>query len=74
MSETENWVAAVAHFTAVTDIAPTQREPGCIGYELNQEIENPRNFTFAARFASPADFEAHESMPYVKGLHRRILP
>ena len=70
-------IVVVAHFTARPGkegellnlmrslLEPTRREPGCIRYELNQEIENPRAFTFAEKFADREAFEAHLKMPYV---------
>jgi quinol monooxygenase YgiN len=56
-------VVVVVHFTAKPGkekelldsmrnlLEPTRKEAGCIRYELNQEIENPRAFTFAEKFA-----------------------
>jgi quinol monooxygenase YgiN len=69
-------IAVVVHFTAkpgkeeelLTWLkglpGPTRKEPGCIRYELNQEIENKAAFTFAEKFVNNAAFEAHVKMPY----------
>jgi quinol monooxygenase YgiN len=70
-------------------MAPTHKEKGCIRYELNQNIDNPRVITFIEKFASREDFDLHCSMSYIKAhfekspqwvesqsitLHREILP
>ena len=77
MPVSENEVTVVVHFIAkqgkeaeLLDVlrsllAPTRKEPGCLRYELNQEIENPRAYTFAEKFASMEAFDAHRKMPYV---------
>ncbi len=70
-------------------MSPTHKEKGCIRYELNQNIDNPRVITFIEKFASKQDFDLHCNMPYIKAhfekspqwvesqsitLHREILP
>jgi len=70
-------------------MAPTHKEKGCIRYELNQNIDNPRVITFIEKFASKEDFDLHCNMPYIKAhfeksprwvesqsitLHKEILP
>ena len=70
-------------------MAPTHKEKGCIRYELNQSIDNPRIITFIEKFSSKEDFDLHCNMPYIKAhfekspqwvesqsitLHREILP
>lgn len=94
-------IVVVAHFSAMQGkegellnvmhslLEPTRREPGCMRYELNQEIENPRAFTFAEKFAAREAFEAHLKMPHVASFadqsaslveskqvrfHRELLP
>jgi quinol monooxygenase YgiN len=76
-------VVVVVHFTAKPGkeedlltllhglLEPTRKEPGCLRYELNHEIENPRAFTFAEKFVSREAFEAHSKMPYVKEFSAR---
>ncbi len=76
MSATDQEISIVVHFTARLEkeeellkcmqILPelTRKEPGCIRYELNQEIDNPAAFTFAEKFASREAFDAHVKMPY----------
>jgi quinol monooxygenase YgiN len=93
-------IIVIAHFTAVsgketelrsffeTLVAPTRAEPGCIRYELNQDLDDPSTFTFVETFADRAAFDAHCATPYVAklfellpilvkqqyiGLHRRVF-
>ncbi len=47
-------------------IEPTKKEPGCIRYELNQAIDDPRKITFVEKFASKEAFDFHCSTPYIK--------
>jgi quinol monooxygenase YgiN len=101
MPATRDEVVVVAHFTAkpgreseLLDVLhsllePTREEPGCIRYELNQEVDNPRAFTFAEKFVNREAFEAHGKTPHVLRfrqqadgliesrdvrLHRELLP
>jgi quinol monooxygenase YgiN len=94
-------IVVVAHFTANPGkedelvallhdlLKPTRKEPGCIRYELNQEVDNPRAFTFAEKFANREAFDAHNQAPHVERfrkqsqglfaskevrLHRELLP
>jgi len=91
----------VAHFTANPGkeaellallhglLEPTRKEPGCIRYELNQEMDNPLAFTFAEKFANREAFDSHNKAPHVERfrkeseglvaskevrLHRELLP
>lgn len=76
MSDSGNEISVVVHFTAnpgaevellkcmKTLLEPSSKEPGCLRYELNREIENKAAFTFAEKFTSLAAFEAHTKMPY----------
>lgn len=101
MPKPEDQIVVVAHFIAVEGkenellavlhrlIEPTRKEPGCLRYELNQEADNPRAFTFAEKFASREAFDAHTKTPHIgrfrqesQGLiesrevrlHRELLP
>jgi quinol monooxygenase YgiN len=76
MGNSEDKISIVVHFTAKPGkdvdllksmkdlLEPTRKEPGCIRYELNQEIENKAAFTFAEKFINRAAFETHVKMPY----------
>lgn len=93
-------IVVIAHFTAKPSkqeelstflqglVEPTRREPGCIRYELNQDLDDPSTFSFVEIFADRAGFDAHCRMPYIEklfealkllvaeqyiGLHRQVL-
>ena len=87
MPATSDEVVVVAHFTArpgrereLFDVLhsllePTRKEPACLRYELNQEVDNPRAFTFAEKFVNREAFEALPVLvekQYI-GLHRQVL-
>lgn len=55
-------------------IAPTHEEEGCIRYELNQAIDNPRNFTFIEKFKSQAAFDIHRNAPQLGKVLKEIAP
>ena len=82
----ETRVVVIAHFTAKEGkeqellsalhalMGPTRQETGCIRYELNQDVSNPRTFSFVEKFADQSAFEAHKSMPYINTLFSDIIP
>ncbi|MBZ5594259.1 MAG: antibiotic biosynthesis monooxygenase [Acidobacteriia bacterium] len=101
MAKAGDEIVVVAHFTAKQGkegelldllhslLEPTRKEAGCIRFELNQEVDNPRAFTFAEKFASREAFEAHTKTPHIARfrqqaeellesrevrLHRELLP
>ncbi len=49
-------------------IAATRKEKGCILYELNQGIENPREFVFVEKWQSVGALAAHLKTEHVKKL------
>lgn len=44
---------------------PTHKEPGCIRYELNQRIDDPRWVTYIEKWKDKQSFDTHCSMPYI---------
>jgi quinol monooxygenase YgiN len=78
-------VIVIAHFTAKPGkeeelsmflqglVEPTRREPGCVRYELNQDLNDPATFSFVETFADRHGFDAHCKMPYIEKLFE-ILP
>lgn len=40
-------------------LAPTRQEPGCLCYELHQNLQDPTDFTFIEEWESEAALEAH---------------
>lgn len=55
-------------------IGPTTKEKGCIRYELNQGMDNPRQIAFVEKFASRQDFDSHCGMPYIKKFFADVAP
>src|SRR5512140_3091191 len=55
-------------------IAPTRAEPGCLKYELFQNVDDPTDFTFVETFASDAALAAHAAAPYVASLAATLGP
>lgn len=76
----EAQIVVIAHFTAKPGkeeelsmflqglVEPTRREPGCIRYELSQDLDEPATFSFVETFADRAGFDAHCRMPYIEKL------
>jgi quinol monooxygenase YgiN len=74
----ENQVVCVAEFHAIegkTDalidalhdlMQPTHKESGCLRYELNQRVDDPRWITFIEKWSSQKTFDEHCAMPYIK--------
>jgi len=44
---------------------PTHKESGCIRYELNQRVDDPRWITFIEKWADQKTFDKHNAMPYI---------
>lgn len=49
-------------------IDPTRSEPGCIVYDLHQDIDNPAVLVFLESWHSKEDLEKHLQMPYLQSL------
>jgi quinol monooxygenase YgiN len=45
---------------------PTHQEPGCLRYELNQRVDDPRRITFIEKWSHKKAFDEHCAMPYIK--------
>lgn len=54
-------------------LEPTRREAGCLRYELNQSLENPRLFMMVEKFKSQADFDLHGAQPYLENCRNTAL-
>lgn len=48
-------------------IEPTREENGCIGYELLENLEDPREFTFVEEWEGESALEAHFSTDHIAG-------
>ena len=46
-------------------IEPTREEPGCIDYELLENLEDPREFTFIEEWESESALEAHFATDHI---------
>jgi quinol monooxygenase YgiN len=55
-------------------MAPTHKEDGCIRYELNQSINNPKVITFIEKFKSREAFDLHCSMDYIVNYFENTAP
>jgi quinol monooxygenase YgiN len=49
-------------------VAATRKEKGCISYELNQDLENPRHFVFYEKWRDVDSLAAHLKTEHVKKL------
>jgi len=45
---------------------PTHKESGCLRYELNQRVDDPRWITFIEKWTSQKTFDEHCATPYIK--------
>ena len=53
-------------------IQPSRAEPGCLKYELLQQINDPTDFTFVETFANEEALKLHAAAPYIAGLKARL--
>jgi len=57
----------------LSGLVPLSRaEPGCLKYELFQQLSDPTDFTFMETFASEAALAAHAAAPYIVDLQPRL--
>jgi quinol monooxygenase YgiN len=53
---------------------PTHSEPGCIRYELNQRVDDPRWITFVEKWKDQQTFDKHCGMPYIANYFNDVRP
>jgi quinol monooxygenase YgiN len=53
---------------------PTHKESGCIRYELNQRMDDPRWISFIEKWADKKVFDEHCAMPYIKTYFDNVQP
>ena len=59
----------------LTDLVrPTRKEPGCLSYEIFQNVADPCDFTFVEEWASDAALDAHWAAPHVQEALARGVP
>ena len=46
--------------------AATLQEPGCVSYEVFEDVQDPTDFTVIAEYADAAAYEEHFSHPYMQ--------
>jgi quinol monooxygenase YgiN len=55
-------------------IKATTDEPGCIRYELNQRVDDPRWITFVEKWKDQKAFDEHCQTPYIKHYFDVVRP
>lgn len=53
-------------------IATTLTEEGCISYQLNRDLDNPRRFVWTEEWESRALLEKHAAAPHIKAILAEI--
>jgi quinol monooxygenase YgiN len=53
-------------------LKPTRAEPGCIRYELLQNLQDPTDFTFVEEWRDEAAITAHMGTPHVREVLARV--
>jgi quinol monooxygenase YgiN len=57
-------------FRGVVDT--TLREQGCISYQINRDVNNPRRFVFTEEWESRADLDRHLAAPHLRALSEQV--
>jgi len=55
-------------------IKATTAEPGCIRYELNQRVDDPRWVTFVEKWKDQKAFDEHCQMSYITHYFNDVRP
>jgi quinol monooxygenase YgiN len=55
-------------------MGPTHKEAGCIRYELNQRVDDPRWITFIEKWKDRKIFDEHCAMPYITDYFDNVRP
>lgn len=53
---------------------PTHTEAGCIRYELNQRVDDPRWVTFVEKWKDKQCFDEHCATDYIKNYFDNVRP
>ena len=53
-------------------VEPTLLEEGCISYQVNRDIANPRRFVFTEEWQSKADLDRHLAAPHLRMLSQEV--
>jgi quinol monooxygenase YgiN len=55
-------------------VEPTRKESGCITYELLQNTEDPRDFTFVEEWESNEALASHLASDHLKAIGPKLEP
>jgi quinol monooxygenase YgiN len=55
-------------------MSPTQKEPGCLRYELNQGCDDPRRITFIEKWTDRDAFDQHCATAYITNFFDHVRP
>jgi quinol monooxygenase YgiN len=50
----------------------TRKEPGCVTYELLQNMTDPTDFTFVEEWRSEKELDAHLQSPHLRNARLRL--
>ena len=53
-------------------IATTLKEEGCISYQLNRDLDQPRRFVWTEEWASRALLDKHAAAPHIQAILSEI--
>lgn len=53
-------------------VETTLREEGCISYQINRDMANPRRFVFTEEWRSRADLDRHLAAPHLRALSEQV--
>ncbi|MEZ4525661.1 MAG: putative quinol monooxygenase [Desulfobacterales bacterium] len=53
-------------------ISPTRQEPGCLRYDLHEELEHPEVFVFYEQWKSPGHLEEHLTRPHMEAFRAKM--
>lgn len=56
----------------VSLLEPTRAEPGCILYELMQNVSDPTDFTFYEEWTDEASLNAHGASAHIKATFQKL--
>jgi len=52
----------------------TRKEPGCLAYQLNRDLDDPTSFTVYEQFKNVAGLETHAKSKHVEELLKKMGP
>ncbi len=53
-------------------IQTTLKEEGCISYQLNRDLDQPRRFVWTEEWASRAHLEKHAAAPHIQKILTQV--